>query len=105
MILQVSICSTELTLCYSYPIPIWPRENLSLRSADTHKTIGSQAHRRDKLQSETTILANTRDNQMVRGKQKSISNRKQATWNHENPVLLPQQALGSPTHLKKKILI
>ncbi|KRY62630.1 hypothetical protein T4D_2408 [Trichinella pseudospiralis] len=47
--------------------------------------LGSQAHRRDKIQTETARPANTRDNQM-------------------NPVLPPQQALDTLTHLKYKIL-
>ena len=37
----------------------------------------SQAHRKNKLQSETSSPANTRDNQMGRGKHKNISNRNQ----------------------------
>ena len=41
------------------------------RNSDT------QACRRDKPQSETARSANTRDNQMVRGKGKNISNRNQ----------------------------
>jgi hypothetical protein len=39
------------------------------------KIIGSQTHRRDKLQSETARPTNTRDNQMARGKHKNLSNR------------------------------
>ena len=39
--------------------------------------LGSQAHRRDKIQTETAIPANNRDNNMVRGKHKNISNRNQ----------------------------
>jgi hypothetical protein len=60
-----------------------PGENCSPRTADT------QACRRDKLQSETARPANTRDNQMVRGKGKNISNRNQG--------YLASSELSSPT--------
>lgn len=38
---------------------------------------GSQDHRSDRFQSETARPANTRENQIARGKHKSISNRNQ----------------------------
>ena len=41
-----------------------------------HRITGSESPRRDRLQSETTKPVNTRDNQMVRGKQKNIDNKK-----------------------------
>jgi hypothetical protein len=41
------------------------------------RSINIQASRRDKPQSETARPANTRDNQLVRGKSKNISNRNQ----------------------------
>jgi hypothetical protein len=47
------------------------------KSIDTSKTTGSQAHRRDKLQSETAIKTNTRGNRMARGKHNNLSNRNQ----------------------------
>ena len=62
-ILLVSVCNPELTLCHSSPYP-----NSSQRE------LVSQACRRDRPQSETRP-ANIRDNQMVRGKDKNISNR------------------------------
>jgi hypothetical protein len=58
-------------------------ESWSHRSADT------QAYKRDKPQSETARLANTRDNEMVRGKGKDISNR--------NQVYLASSQSSSPT--------
>ena len=67
-ILPISVCTPELTLGYSSPYP-W--ENWSPRSTDT------EACRRDKPQSETARPANTRDNQMARGKGKNRSNRNQ----------------------------
>jgi hypothetical protein len=73
-------------------------------SADTPKTTGLQAHRRDKLQSETTRPTNTRVNQMVRGKHKNLSNRK-TTWHNQNLVLLPQQVLDTLIHWKSKFQI
>jgi hypothetical protein len=70
-ILPVSICILELTSCHrsSYQIP--PGENWSPRSTDT------RACRREKQQSETARSANTRDDQMSRGKGKNINNRNQ----------------------------
>ena len=62
-ILPVSVWTLELTLCHSSPYP-----NSSQRE------LVSQACRRDRPQSETRP-ANIRDNQMVRGKDKNISNR------------------------------
>ena len=49
---------------------VLPGESWSPRSADT----GLQAHRRDKLKPETARSTNTRDNQMVKGKQKNLIN-------------------------------
>jgi hypothetical protein len=61
---------------------ILPRESWSPRSVDT------QTYRKDKPQSETARLANTTENQVMRGKCKNISNREtEATWHHQNPVL------------------
>ena len=65
----------------------------------------SQAHRRGKLQSQTARPANTKDNQMVRGKHKNVSKKNQGDLAHQNPVLPPQQALDTLTHEKSKILI
>jgi hypothetical protein len=48
-----------------------PGESWSPRSPDT------QTYRKEKPQSETAKPANTRDNQMARGKGKNISNRNQ----------------------------
>ena len=54
----------------STPLGFWHIQN--------HKIRGSQAHRKERLQSETARSVNTRDNQMVRGKHKNISNRNQS---------------------------
>jgi hypothetical protein len=56
---------------------------LSFRNTDT------QACRRDKPKSETARPANTRDNQMAKGKHKNISNR--------NPDYLVSSETSSPT--------
>jgi hypothetical protein len=76
----VSPYAWELTLCHSQNPP---KENWSPRSSDT------QACRRDKPQSETARPANTRDNQMARGKGKNTSNRNQG--------FLVSSAPSSPT--------
>jgi hypothetical protein len=56
-------------------------------------------------QSEAEKLANTRDNQTSRGKDKNISNRNQEYLASSEPVLPPQQALKNPTHQKSKTMI
>ena len=63
-------------------------ESCSPRSTDKNL----QAHRRDKIQPETTIPKNTRDNQMAKSKHKNPTNRNQATWQYQSPVLPPQQS-------------
>ena len=50
-------------------------ESWTPRIADTTRLTGSQAHRRDRLQSETAKPVSTRDNQMARGKYKNVSDR------------------------------
>jgi hypothetical protein len=50
---------------------------MPLVSGDKPKITGSQAHRGYKLQSETARPTDIRDNQIVRGKCKNISNRNQ----------------------------
>jgi hypothetical protein len=42
---------------------------------------------------------------MMKDKSKNISNRNQDYWQHQNPVLLPQRTLVTPTHQKSKTLI
>jgi hypothetical protein len=71
------------------------------RSADTDL----QAHRRDKLNPETARPTNTPDNQMAKGKPKYLTNRKKATWHHQDPVLTQEQVLDTPTYRKSKIWI
>jgi hypothetical protein len=59
------------------------------RSADILKTTVTQAHRKEKQQRETARPTNTRDNQIVRGKLKKLSNRNQgylATREHSSPT-------------------
>jgi len=56
---SLHVC-TELRLSYSSPH--LPRESLSPKNTLTPKITGSQAHRRDKLLSETTRPTDIRDN-------------------------------------------
>jgi hypothetical protein len=70
-------------------LPKFPLEKASL-SADT------QAYRKDKSQPETTRPANTTDNQMARGKCKSISNRNQGYVASSEPS---SPTTASPWHL------
>jgi chromosome segregation ATPase len=76
----------ELTLYHSSPNP--PRENWLPASTDT------QACRRDKQQSETARPANTRDNQLVRGKSKNVSNRNQGYLASSKPSSFTMVSLG-----------
>jgi hypothetical protein len=58
-----------------------------------------------RLQTETPRPANTRDKQMAKGNRETISNRSQYTLASSEPaVLLPQQALYTPTYLKNRKL-
>jgi hypothetical protein len=59
---------------FSRPKPCPERAGL-LRSDETPKITASQAHKRDKLQSETTRTANTRDNLMTQSKHKNFTYR------------------------------
>ena len=71
-------------------IQIPPEKSCSLRSAD------SQACRRDKSPSETARSANIRDNQMVRGKGKDISNRNQGYLASSEPSSPTTASPGYP---------
>jgi hypothetical protein len=68
-IFPVSTCIQDFVTALHTQIP--PGEKWSPRSTDT------RACRRDKPQSETARPANTRDNQVARGKGKNLSNRNQ----------------------------
>jgi hypothetical protein len=72
-----------------------------LRS-QTHRLTGSQTHRRDKLQSETESPTNTRDNQMVRGKHKCISNNNQAYLASSEPSSPTTASPGYPNTPEKQ---
>ena len=76
-ILLVSVCTVKLILQGHTQIP--PGENWSPRSTDT------QACRRDKSKSETARPANTKDNQMARGKGKNITHRNQDYMSSSEP--------------------
>jgi hypothetical protein len=77
MILLFSIYALELRVSHSPPYPNHAQEKPGLpRYTGTPKITGSQAHRKDKLQSETARPINTSNNQMERGKSKNLSNRK-----------------------------
>lgn len=65
------------------------------RSADT------QAYRKVKPLSETARQANTRDNLMVRGKRRKISNRNQDYWASSEPSSSPKANTGYPNTPEK----
>jgi hypothetical protein len=73
-----------------------PEGNWSPRSTDT------QACRRDKPHSETARSTNSRDNQMVRGKGKKISNRNQEYLASSEPSSPTTASLGYPNTPKKQ---
>jgi hypothetical protein len=75
---------------------ILPEESLSLRSAVT------QACRRDKPQSETTRLANTRDIQMAKGKRKKLNNRNQGYLASSEPSSPTTVSPGYPNTPEKQ---
>jgi hypothetical protein len=62
----------------------------------------AQNHRRNKLQPETTITNNSRDYQVVKGKDKNLTNRNQDHSPSSDPALPTQPVLDTPTHLKNK---
>ena len=66
------------------------------RGFDTSSLTGSQAYRRDNLQSEIARSVNTRDNQIVRGKHKNISNRNQYYLTTPEPSLPTTERPGYP---------
>jgi hypothetical protein len=70
-ILPGSICTWELGLFYSSLYTGPKRRELVPRSANT----GLQAHRRDNLQPEMSRPINIRDNQMMKGKHKTLTSR------------------------------
>jgi hypothetical protein len=105
-ILLVSACTPELTLCTAVHTQIPPGENWSPRSSDT------QACRRGKAQSEIARPANTRDNQMARGKDENISNRNQgylASSEPSFPTTVSPGYLNTPekqdSHLKSHLMM
>jgi hypothetical protein len=102
-ILPVSICALELRLYHNPLYPNATRRDLGLpRSADTHKITGSQAHRRDKLQSETAISTNIKDNQMAKSKHKKKSNGNQGylTSSETSSHMTASQGYPNTTEMK-----
>jgi hypothetical protein len=92
----VPICAWSWPCATVLQTQIPPGENWSPRSTDT------QACRRDKPQSETAWPANTRDDHLVRGKGKNISNRNQgylASSKHSSPTTVSP---GYPNTLEKQ---
>jgi hypothetical protein len=70
-ILQVSICTQELTLCHSYPYPNSSQRELVFQEYWHTGLQEGQVTVRDRK------TANTRYSQMARGKGKNINNRNQ----------------------------
>jgi hypothetical protein len=66
-----------------------------------HRILGLQAHRKNRLQSETRRPDSTRDNQMARGKHKSISNRNQFELATSEPSSSNTSILDAPTYKAK----
>ena len=97
-IILVSVCTTDLTLCQSSPYPNSTRENWSLRSTNT------QACRRDKPQWKMSRPANTRDNQMAKGKHKKLNNRNQDYVASSEPNSHNTASCGYPNTLEKQDL-
>ena len=87
---MVSIWALKLKWlhCPLHPNPAQERAGLS-QSANTTRIKGSQDHKRYKLQPETVIPTNNRNNQMARGKYKKLSIR--------NPGYLASSEYSSPT--------
>ena len=77
---------------------VLPGETWAPRSPDT----SFQAHRRNKLQPETTRPTNTRNSQMAKAITETLSIETKDTWHHQNPVLPPQQVLDTSAHHKSK---
>jgi hypothetical protein len=98
-IILVFMCTPGLTSAIALHTQIPPRKNWSHRSTD------SQASRRDKPQSETARPANTRDNQMMTGKGKNISNRNQGYLATSEPSSPTTVSPGYPKTQKSKTLI
>ena len=94
-------CSTA---CYAL---VLPEESWSPRSTDT----GLQAHRTDKLQPETARPTNTRDNQMVKGKGKNLTNRNQGDmiirtqFSHDSKSWIPQHTRKADLDLKPHLMM
>ena len=74
-----------------------PGESWSLKSVDT----GLQTHMRDKLQPETARPTNNRDNQMVKGKHKNLTNRNQGYLASSEPSSPTTESPGYPQHIGK----
>jgi hypothetical protein len=77
-----------------------PGESWSPRSADT----GLQAHRRDKLKSDTEKPTNNRDKQMVKGKHKNLTNRNQGYMASSEPSSPTTASHGYPNTWEKQNL-
>ena len=74
---------------------------MSPKSADT----GLQAHRRKKLKPETARTTNRdRDDQMVKDKQKNVTNRKQGYMASSDPVVPQQPSPVYPNTPEKQYL-
>ena len=108
--------NTGNTLVSQYLGQCLPGNNLHSGAGQCHRTLsqmrdghpegaetGLQAHRRDKHQSGTAGPTDTRDNQMAKGKYRSLITEIKAIWHHLNPIIPQQQVLDAPTHQKRKI--
>jgi hypothetical protein len=69
------------TSIYTQELGCFVETSWSPRSADT----GIQAHKTDKVKPETARATNTRNNQMVKGKHKKLTNRNKGYMSSSEP--------------------
>jgi hypothetical protein len=86
--------------CEEPPVGRFYRWSDIARDASLTGDLKQPRDKRRRLQTVTQINKHQGYPQMVKGKLKTISNRSQNARHHQNPVLPPQQALNTTTHLK-----
>jgi len=64
-----------------------------------HRISGSQAHRKEKLQSEMGCQITPGITRWLEASKRTYTTENNLTWQYQNPVLLPQQFLDTQTHL------
>jgi hypothetical protein len=97
-ILQVSVCTLELTLCHSPPYPNSSRREMV--SQETHRLAGGTSHSQRQQDQLTLEIIRWQE-----ARARTSARETKATWYHQNPVLPPQWVLDTQTHQKSKTLI